>query len=249
MIAEAASVVAREHVADGRLAVDVKVRASGIRALQADQVSAALTEAAAIVETGRRSADAHALRVGMQTMSAHLLTLGRFDEAKRYALEARGLIDLFGSTLDRVIVLSNLARIDILRRDGVEALRWIRMARGLPCAAFTIRNALAISETEALVLVNQAHRAVDMARALSKRMSDWPRLLGRAKLAEAISLAAVDRQREARQCSDEAVELAGRDGSPLANVRALDLNVKLTGSAASRNALQTLRAELTGSSR
>jgi hypothetical protein len=79
-------------------------------------------------------------------------------------------------------------------------------------------------------------------------MRDWPRLLGRAKLAEAISLAAVDRPREARQCSDEAVELARWDGSPLANVRALDLNVKLTGSAASRSALRTLRAALSCSS-
>ena len=243
-IGEAGALVAREPLTDSRLAVNVKIRSSGIRALWPDQVGLALEESREIVETGRRSADAHSLRVGMQMTSAHLLTLGRLDDAKRYALEARALIDLFGSTLDRVIVLSNLARIDILRRDGAEALRWIRMARKLPCAAFTIANALAISEAEALVLVDQTDRAVGMARALSARMDDWPRLLGRAKLAEAISLAAAGSEREARVCSDQAVELSRLDGSPLAQVRALELNARLTGSRASRAALQDLRLAL-----
>jgi hypothetical protein len=243
-IGEADALVAREPLSDHRLAVDVKIRASGIRALQPDQVGRALDESRRIVDDGRRTADAHSLRVGMQMTSAHLLTLGRFDEAKRYALEAQALIDFFGSTLDRVIVLSNLARIDIMRRDGASALRWIRLARTLPCAAFTITHALAISEAEALVLVDQTERAVGLARALSARMLDWPRLLGRAKLAEAISLAAAGYGGEARSCSDEAVELARRDGSPLAEVRALELNARLTGSRASRVALRDLRLAL-----
>jgi predicted DNA-binding protein (UPF0251 family) len=244
-IAEASAVLASARVADTRLSVDVKVRASGIHALQADRVSAALNETAEIVEMGGRCGDVRSLRMGMQMMSAHLLTLGRLEEARRYALEARALIDLFGSTLDRVIVLSNLARIDILRRDGVEALRWIRMARALSCDAFAIDHALAISETEALVLVNQAHRAVGMATALSRRVHAWPRLFGRAKLAEAISLAAAARRREARESSDQAVELSRQGGSPLLQLKALELNARLTGSGTSRAALRDLQAALT----
>jgi len=243
-IEEAASLVARERLEDTRLAVDVKIRASGIHALRADRVSMALDETVDIVEMGRRSGDVRTLRVGMQMMSAHLLTLGRLDEARHYALEAWTLIDLFGSALDRVIVLSNLARIDIHRRDGAAALRWIQMARELSCDAFSITQALAISEAEALVLTNSPERAARMARRLSVRVRDWPRLQGRAKLAEAIALSALGREHDARECSDGAVELSRGTGGPLLQLRALELNVRLTGSAPSRAALRDLQTAL-----
>jgi hypothetical protein len=243
-IEEASSIVSRERLADTRLAVDVKIRASGIHALQADRVSTALLETAEIVETGRRCGDIRTLRVGMQMMSAHLLTLGRFEEAKHYALESWTLIDLFGSMLDRVIVLSNLARVDIHRRDGHAALAWIRMAQGLSCDAFSITQALAISEAEALVLIDQAARAVEMTRALTARVRDWPRLEGRAKLAETVALSALGWERDARECSDQAVELSRGTGGPLLHLRALELNVKLTGNAGSRAALRDLEAAL-----
>jgi predicted DNA-binding protein (UPF0251 family) len=108
-IEEASSIVAHERLSDTRLAIDVKIRASGIHAVEPDRVAVALDETVEIVDMGRRNGDVRTLRVGMQMMSAHLLTLGRFDEARHFALEARTLIDLFGSTLDRAIVLSNLA--------------------------------------------------------------------------------------------------------------------------------------------
>jgi predicted DNA-binding protein (UPF0251 family) len=244
IIEEASSIVARERLAGTRLAVDVTIRASGIRALCADQVSRALEETAKIVEVGSRNRDVRSLRVGMQMMSAHLLTLGRFDEAKHYALEAWALIDLFGSTLDRLILFSNLARIEIHRRDGSAALGWINAARALPCEPFSISQALAISEAEALALLGQPGRAAKMAHSLGVRVRNWPRLLGRAKFAEATALAALNREREARACSGEAVELSRGAGGPLLHLRALDLYVKLGGNSASRAALRDLQAAL-----
>jgi predicted DNA-binding protein (UPF0251 family) len=244
IIEEASSIVACERLAGTRLAVDVAIRASGIRALRADQVSRALEETAKIVEAGSRNGDVRSLRVGMQMMSAHLLTLGRFDEAKHFALEAWALIDLFGSTLDRLIVFSNLARIDIHRRDGNAALGWINAARALPCDPFSISQALAISEAEALALLEQPGRAAEMAHSLGVRVRDWPRLLGRAKFAEATALVALNRKREARAYSEEAVELSRGAGGPLLHLRALDLNVKLGGNSASRAALRGLQAAL-----
>lgn len=243
-IDEASSIVARERLADTRLAVDVKIRASGIHAVRADRVATALDETVEIVEMGRRCGDIRTVRLGMQMMAAHLLTLGRFEEARHYALEARTLIDLFGSALDRAIVLSNLARIDIHRRDGAGALGWIVMARALSCDAFSITQALAISEAEALVLLGRPHRAAEMTSVLNARVREWPRLQGRAKLAEAIALAALGQDRRARECSDQAVELSRGTGGPLLQMRALDLNVQLTRSAASRAALRDLQSAL-----
>lgn len=245
-IDEARAVVANAHLAGSKPAVDVAIRASGIASLQADRVGEALEQSASIVRDGARAGDVHALRVGMQMMSAHLLTLGRLDEARHYALEAWALIDLFGSALDRAIVLSNLARIDIHRRDGAEALRWIRLAREVPCDAFPITQALAISHAEALVLVDRAARAVELARAAGARVAAWPRLLGRSKLAEATALCALERSAEARRCSFQAVELSHGSGGPLLELRALDLNVRLTGSATSLHALRELQAALSG---
>jgi len=245
LIEEASSLVRREPSVDVRVAVDVQVRASGLHALGGDAMATALDEAARIAEAGLRWRDAHTLRLGLQSMSAHLLTVGRFDEAREYALQARSLIDLFGSPLDRVIVLSNLARIDVHRGDGTQALRWTRLARDGGCDAFPITQAIAISEAEGLALIDQPDRAVQMARASSARVRDWPRLHARAKLAEAIALAKLAPSREAESCSDEAVELSRAAGGPLVELRALDLKVKLTGDAASRRALRDLRAKLT----
>jgi tetratricopeptide (TPR) repeat protein len=244
IIEEASSVVERERLTGTRLAVDVAIRASGIRALRADQVHRALDETAAIVDVGSRNRDVRSLRLGMQMTSAHLLTLGRFEEAKHFALEACALIDLFGSTLDRLIVLSNLARIEIHRRDGAAALGWIEAARALPCNPFSISEALAISEAEALALVDQPGRAAEMAHSLCARVRDWPRLLGRAKYAEATALVALDRRGEARASSEDAVELSRGTGGPLLHLRALDLYVKLGGNSASRAALRDLQAAL-----
>jgi tetratricopeptide (TPR) repeat protein len=244
IIEEASSIVARERLAGTRLAVDVAIRASGIRALRADHVSKALEETVKIVEAGSRHGDVRSLRVGMQMMSAHLLTLGRFDEAKHFALESWALIDLFGSTLDRLIVFSNLARIEIHRRDGRAALGWIGAARALPCEPFSISQALAISEAEALTLLGQPDRAAEMAHSSGVRVRDWPRLLGRARFAEATALAALNRDREARAYSEEAVELSRGAAGPLLHLRALDLNVKLGGNSAARAALRDLQAAL-----
>lgn len=245
IIDEASSIVAREKLAGTRLATDVAIRASGIRALRAEHVASALEEMATIAEASSRTGDVRSLRVGMQMMSAHLLTLGRFEEAKHFALEAWALIDLFGSTLDRLIVFSNLARIEIHRRDGNAALGWINAARALPCDPFSISQALAISEAEALALLGQADRAAEMAHSAGVRVRNWPRLLGRAKLAEATALAALSREREARSYSEEAVELSREAGGPLLHLRALDLCVKLGGNSASRAALRGLQAALT----
>jgi predicted DNA-binding protein (UPF0251 family) len=244
LIEEASSIVARERLTGTRLAVDVAIRTSGIRALRADQVGSALEETAKIVDVSSRNRDVRSLRLGMQMMSAHLLTLGRFEEAKHFALEACALIDLFGSTLDRLIVLSNLARIEIHRRDGVAALGWIEAARALPCDPFSISQALAISEAEALALLDQPVRAAEMAHSLGVRVRNWPRLLSRAKFAEATALAALDRGRDARASSEEAVELSREAGGPLLHLRALDLCVKLGGNSASRAALRDLQAAL-----
>jgi tetratricopeptide (TPR) repeat protein len=241
---EASSIVARERLSGTRLAVDVAIRTSGIRALRADLVHSALEETAKIVDVGGRNGDVRSLRIGMQMMSAHLLTLGRFEEARHFALEACALIDLFGSTLDRLIVHSNLARIEIHRHDGVAALGWIEAARALPCAPFSISQALAISEAEALALLDQPVRAAEMAHSLGARLRNWPRLLGRAKFAEATALAALDRPREARASSEEAVELSRGTGGPLLHLRALDLYVKLDGNPASQAALRDLQAAL-----
>ncbi|HET9344042.1 MAG TPA: hypothetical protein VFO25_14135 [Candidatus Eremiobacteraceae bacterium] len=244
IIDEASSIVARERLTSTRLGVDVAIRASGLRALRADQVSGALEDVAKIVEAGSRDGDVRSLRVGMQMMSAHLLTLGRFDEAKHFALEAWALIDLFGSALDRLIVFSNLARIDIHRRDGNAALGWIKAARALPCDPFSISQALAISEAEALTLLERPGRSAVMAHSAGVRVRDWPRLLGRARFAEASALVALRREREARAYSEEAVELSRGAAGPLLHLRALDLCVKLGGNSSSRAALRDLRAAL-----
>jgi hypothetical protein len=246
LIEEALGIVTHEGLDGSPLAVDATIRASGIRALRADHVTAALDQAGRIAEAGARRGDVRAMRVGMQMMAAHLLTLGRLDEAKHYALEASALIDLFGSPLDRAIVLSNLARIDIHRRDGAAALRWIRTARAMPSTAFPIAQALAISEAEALVLVDRAQPAMELVRATHDRVRDWPRLLGRAKLAEALALSALERRTEARLCSFQAVELSHGSCGPLLELRALDLNVRLTGDAHSLHALRELQGALRG---
>lgn len=246
LIDEASAIVTRESLDHTRLGVAVGIRSSGIRALAPDRVAAALDETAAIVETGNRTGDAWTLRVGMQMMAAHLLTLGRTDEARHFALEAWALIDLFGSALDRSIVLSNLARIEIHRRDGHQALKWIAMAEALNCNAFSIAQALEISRAEALVLIGQADAGAALAHSSSDRVRRWARLLGRAKLAEATALHSLNRAAEARAASSEAVELSRGSAGPLLHLRALDLNVKLTGSSASRAALRDLQAALNG---
>jgi tetratricopeptide (TPR) repeat protein len=241
---EATSVVERARLGGTRVAVDVEIRASGIRALHPDQVSVALDATAKIVEMGNRKSDVRTLRLGLQMMAAHLLTLGRLDEARRFALQARALIELFGSPLDRLIVLSNLARIDIHRQDGKQALRWIDLARTVPCQAFSIVQALQISRAEALVLVGQPDRAVALTRSIGERVGAWPRLLARAKLAEATALSVLERVREAQVCSEEAVAFSHGTAGPLLHLRALVLNVKLTGSAGSKAALRDLKTAL-----
>ncbi len=112
--------------------------------------------------------------------------------------------------------------IDVHRRDGAQALHWIGLAREAGCDAFPITQAIAISEAEALGLLDQPARALDTARAASARVRGWPRLHARAKLAEAIALSRVA-------------------GEPLVELRALDLNVQLTGDAASQRALRDPR--------
>jgi predicted DNA-binding protein (UPF0251 family) len=243
-IEEAAAIVARVRSESSRVGVDVAVRASGIRAVRPDRVSIALNDMNELVEMGSRSGNVRSLRVGMQMMAAHLLTLGRLEEAKQFALEAWALIDLFGSALDRVIVLSNLARIDIHRGDGKAALQWIGLARDVACNAFSITQALSISEAEALTLVGQPERAAGLARVLSDRVGNWPRLLGRAKLAEATALSTLKRDREARECSEAAVAYSRGTAGPLLHLRALNLNLQLGGSPASRTELRELKAAL-----
>jgi hypothetical protein len=245
IIEEASALVRCDPSIDTRLAVDVQVRVSGLHALRPDGLATALDEAARIVDAGTRWRDARTLRLGLQSISAHLLTLGRLDEAKEYALQARSLIELFGAPLDRLIILSNLARIDIHRRDGAAALHWITLARDAGCDAYQITQAIDISEAEAFALIGQPARAVDSARAAGARVRDWPRLHARAKLAEAIALSSIASNPEAKWCSNEAVELAHVAGGPLLELRALDLNVKLTGDAGSRRALRDLREALT----
>lgn len=245
VIGEASSVAARSRLGGTRLAVDVAIRASGIRAVHADRVSSALDETAEIVQMGNRKRDARTLRLGLQMMAAHLLTLGRLEEARRFALEALALIDLFGSALDRLVILSNLARIDINRGDGAQALRWINMADDLSCNAFSITQALAISKAEALILIGEPKSAAMMVESLGEVVRKWPRLRGRAKLAEAMALVAMDREREARSSSEEAVELSRGTAGPQLHLRALDLNVKLTGNAESTAELRDLREALT----
>lgn len=243
-IEEASSIVARDGLGNTRMAVDLGIRASGVRALQADQVSSALEDTSKIVDTGKRKGDVRTMRLGMQMMAAHLLTLGRLEEARAFALEAWALIDLFGSALDRLIMLSNLARIEIHSGNGEDALRWIALANELHYDAFSITQALAISQAEALQLVGQAGRAATLSRSLSERVREWPRLFGRAKLAEATALSSLKQEREARARSEEAVELSRGTAGPLLHLRALDLNVKLTGNAGSKAALRELRAAL-----
>jgi len=247
LIGEASSIVTRESLEQTRLGVDVEIRASGIRALTPDRVSVALNATADIVDLGNRTGDAWMLRVGMQMMAAHLLTLGRTDEARHFALEAWALIDLFGSTLDRLIVLSNLARIEIHRRDGHQALKWIEMAQALECDAFSISQALEISRAEAFVLIGQADSGAKLAHCSSDRVRRWARLRARAKLAEATALYSLNRAAEARTASTEAVELSRGSAGPLLHLRALDLNVKLTGSSTSRAELRDLQAALNAS--
>jgi len=96
------------------------------------------------------------------------------------------------------------------------------------------------------VLLDRAERAVELARAAGARVTAWPRLLGRSKLAEATALCALERSAEARRCSVAAVELSHGGGGPLLELRALDLNVRLTGSATSLHALRELQAALSG---
>lgn len=244
LLSEASSIVSREGLERTRLGVDVEIRRSGIHALVPDRVSAALYESSNIVNIGNRTGDVWTLRTGLQMMASHLLTLGRTDEARHYALEAWALIDLFGSTLDRSIVLSNLARIEIHRRDGHQALKWIEMAQKLECGAFSISQALEISRAEAYVLIGQADSGAKLAHSSSDRVRQWARLLGRAKLAEATALHSLNRAAEARAASAEAVELSRGSAGPLLHLRALDLNVKLTGSSASRAELRNLQAAL-----
>jgi len=56
--------------------------------------------------------------------------------------------------------------------------------------------------------------------------------------------AALERTSEARECSGRALEAAYADGSPLLQVRALELHVKLTGSAGSQRTLRSLQEAL-----
>lgn len=244
LIDEASAIVARERLEHTKVGVDVEIRASGIRAVAPERVNSALHATAAVVESASEAGDARALRVGTQMMSAHLLTLGRLDEARHFALEAYGLIDLFGSALDRLIVLSNLARIEIHRGDGPNALHWIGLAEAMECKAFSISQALRISRAEALVLIGQADTGAKLARTLSSRLRQWPRLLGRAKLAEAAALSALNRVSEARTRSAEAVELSRGSAGPLLHLRALDLNVRLTGNPAAKAELCDLQCAL-----
>ena len=60
-----------------------------------------------------------------------------------------------------------------------------------------------------------------------------------------LALSSIASNPEAKWCSNEAVELAHVAGGPLLELRALDLNVKLTGDAGSRRALRDLREALT----
>jgi hypothetical protein len=244
VIEEASLIVLSEGLRDSRIGVDVEVRASGIRALHPERVADALDATTAVVERAARSSDVRNLRVGMQMMSAHLLTLNRLEEARHFALEARTLIELFGSPLDRLIVLSNLARIEIHRGDGVAALQWIDEGESLACDAFSIKQALVISRAEALTLTGQAERATSMIAPLIHRLQRWPRLLGRAKLAEATALFALQRVPQARASSAEAVELARGAAGPLLHRRALELSVKLGGDQSTKAELRNLQAAL-----
>ncbi len=244
-IEEACALVTAVEHADRRLAVDVRIRASGIRALDPHRVATEFNQSGEIAEMGRRFSDARTLRVGMQMMAAHLFSLGRLDEARAHAAESHALIELFGSDLDRIIVLSNLARIEVHRGDGKAALDWIRLARDVGCDVPVMRKALDISETEALVLAKETDRAASLSRELDRDIDDWQRLQGRAKVARAAVLAATGHQREACVYSEEAVELSrGTGGIPL-QMRALDLNAKLTGNPRSRKALRELGEALT----
>jgi hypothetical protein len=244
---EAAGLARRFPLADRRLAVDVRVRACGLKALHADCVGGALDDARGITADAARQGDIRGLRLGLQAMSSHLLTLGRLDEAKHQALEAWALIDLFGSELDRLVVLSSLARIDVHRCDGASALEWIALADRLQCDAFTVRQALAVSRAEAFALTGRFQPAVDLARAVQARSQRWPRVIGRAKLAEAMALSSLQRGAEALHCSERAIELS-RDAGPLLELHALDFNVRLTGNPRSLHSLRTLQAALHGAS-
>ncbi|MEO7202795.1 MAG: hypothetical protein ABI431_08080, partial [Candidatus Tumulicola sp.] len=243
---EAGTLARKFPLVDRRLAVDVRIRASGLKALDADRVGAALDDARGIVADAARQGDVRALRLGLQAISSHLLTLGNLDESKRQALEAWALIDLFGSELDRLVVLSSLARIDVHRRNGNAALEWIALADRSSCNAFTVRQALSVSRAEALALTGRPQTAVDLARAVQARSQRWPRVIGRAKLAEAIALSGLRRAAEARRCSELAIELS-HDAGPLLELHALDLNVRLTGSPRSLHSLRKLQAALSAS--
>jgi hypothetical protein len=240
---EAGALTQRFVLHDRRLPVDVRIRASGLKALHADCVGSALQDARAIAADAARQGDVRGLRLGLQAASSHLLTLGRLDEAKHEALEAWALIDLFGSELDRLIVLSNLARIDVHRSDGIAALEWIAIADRSNCNAFTVRQALAVSRAEAFALTGRLEPAIDLARAVQERSQRWPRVVGRAKVAEAMALSRLERGAEARRCSERAIELS-RDAGPLLELRALDCNVRLTGNPRSLHSLRTLQAAL-----
>ncbi|HEY1682663.1 MAG TPA: hypothetical protein VGF98_13545 [Candidatus Tumulicola sp.] len=244
---EAGTLARKFPLVDRRLAVDVRIRASGLKALDAGRVGAALDDARGIVADAARQGDVRALRLGLQAISSHLLTLGNVDEAKRQALEAWALIDLFGSELDRLVVLSSLARIDVHRRDGYAALEWIALADRSSCNAFTVRQALSVSRAEALALTGRPQSAVDLAREVQARSQRWPRVIGRAKVAEAIALSGLRRGAEARRCSERAIELS-RDAGPLLELHALDLNVRLTGNPRSLHSLRMLQAALHGAS-
>jgi hypothetical protein len=240
---EAGALTRRFPSSDRRLGVDVRVRASGLKALHADCVGAALDDARCIAEDSARQGDIRGLRLGLQAISSHLLTLGQPDDAKREALEAWALIDLFGSELDRLVVLSSLARIDVHRSDGLGALQWIELADRSSCDAFTVRQALAVSRAEAFALTGRLQPAIDLAREVQARSQRWPRVIGRAKVAEAMALSRLQRGAEARRCSERAIELS-RDTGPLLELRALDCNVRLTGNPRSLHSLRTLQAAL-----
>jgi predicted DNA-binding protein (UPF0251 family) len=240
---EAGALTQRFRLRDRRLPVDVRIRATGLKALHADCVGSALLDARAIAADTARQGDVRGLRLGLQAISSHLLTLGRPDEAKHEALEAWALIDLFGSELDRLVVLSSLARIDVHRGDGNAALEWIALSDRSSCNAFTVRQALAVSRAEAFALTGRLEPAVDLARAVQERSQRWPRVIGRAKVAEAMALSRLERGAEARRCSERAIELS-RDAGPLLELRALDCNVRLTGNPRSLHSLRTLQAAL-----
>ena len=229
---------------DRRLAVEARIRASGIHALDPQRVATELNTCAELAEAGRRECDPYMLRVGMQMMSAHFFSLGRLGEARNYAIESQALIELFGTSVDRLIVLSNLARIDVHRGDGAGALSWVALAEDIDVQAPAIRTALQISQAEALVLVSDLERAAPLSRDLDSAMQRWPRLQGRAKLARAAVQAALGQHHDAARLSDEAVELSkGTGGIPL-QLRALALNVKLTGNRRSRHTLRELQSAL-----